>query len=168
MINKQNLWFLTLFSLILVLSVYYVTMPNDLLLKKTKNLAKTKNVETKVEKTNELEAMRVSLEEEREELTTTLKDQLTDSNLTTEEKNNAYEQLKYLNGLKGKEEKLEKKIKDNLKIDSFVKIDNSNISVVAISDEYNVTTANDIMRTIQEEYKERVFTTVKFQNGHKN
>ena len=33
MINKQNLWFLTLFSLILVLSVYYVTMPNELLLK---------------------------------------------------------------------------------------------------------------------------------------
>ena len=31
MINKQKLWFLTLFSLILVLSVYYVTMPNDLL-----------------------------------------------------------------------------------------------------------------------------------------
>ena len=33
MINKQNLWFLTLFSLILVLSVYYITMPNDLLSK---------------------------------------------------------------------------------------------------------------------------------------
>ena len=31
MINKQKLWFLTLFSLILVLSVYYVTMPSNLL-----------------------------------------------------------------------------------------------------------------------------------------
>ena len=30
MINKQNLWFLTLFSLILVLSVYYITMPNEI------------------------------------------------------------------------------------------------------------------------------------------
>ena len=38
MINKQNLWFLTLFSLILVLSVYYITMPNELLL--TNNNAK--------------------------------------------------------------------------------------------------------------------------------
>ena len=27
MINKQKLWFLTLFSLILVLSVYYIAMP---------------------------------------------------------------------------------------------------------------------------------------------
>ena len=33
MINKQNLWFLTLFSLILVLSVYYVNIPNEILLK---------------------------------------------------------------------------------------------------------------------------------------
>ena len=31
MINKKNLWFLTLFSLVLVLSVYYVTMPSELL-----------------------------------------------------------------------------------------------------------------------------------------
>ena len=30
MINKQGLWFLTLFSLILVLSVYYITMPNEI------------------------------------------------------------------------------------------------------------------------------------------
>ena len=32
MINKKSIWFLTLFSLILVLSVYYVTMPSELLL----------------------------------------------------------------------------------------------------------------------------------------
>ena len=32
MINKKNLWFVTLFSLILVLSVYYITMPSELLM----------------------------------------------------------------------------------------------------------------------------------------
>ena len=32
MINKKSLWFLTLFSLILVLSIYYITMPSELLL----------------------------------------------------------------------------------------------------------------------------------------
>ena len=31
MINKQNLWFLTLFSLIMVLSIYYLTMSQDTL-----------------------------------------------------------------------------------------------------------------------------------------
>lgn len=29
MINKQNLWFVTLFSLILVLGIYYVTMGDE-------------------------------------------------------------------------------------------------------------------------------------------
>ena len=32
MINKKNLWFLTLFSLVLVLSVYYITMPRELMM----------------------------------------------------------------------------------------------------------------------------------------
>ena len=29
MINKQNLWFITLFSLILVLGIYYVSMGDE-------------------------------------------------------------------------------------------------------------------------------------------
>ena len=36
MINKQGIWFLTLTSLVLVLSVYYITMPNELLLTNNK------------------------------------------------------------------------------------------------------------------------------------
>ena len=74
MINKQNLWFLTLFSLILVLSVYYITMPNDLLVSKESNnvVSKSKKssddkTKTTVEETNSLVALRVSLEEERQE-----------------------------------------------------------------------------------------------------
>ena len=31
MINKQNLWFITLFSIIMVLSIYYLTMTDDAL-----------------------------------------------------------------------------------------------------------------------------------------
>ena len=43
MINKKSLWFLTLFSLILVLSVYYITMPSELLIT---NLSTEKTVPT--------------------------------------------------------------------------------------------------------------------------
>ncbi len=28
--SKNNLWFLTLFSLILILGVYYITLPSDI------------------------------------------------------------------------------------------------------------------------------------------
>ena len=37
MINKKNLWFLTLFSLVLVLSIYYVTMPSEVFDKELSN-----------------------------------------------------------------------------------------------------------------------------------
>ena len=30
MINRQNMWFLTLFSLILILGVYYITLPSEI------------------------------------------------------------------------------------------------------------------------------------------
>ena len=99
MIKKQNLWFLTLFSLILVLSVYYITMPNDLLV--AKNVANKKETvkkdTTTVKESDNLTALRVSKEEEREEEKSDLKKTMTKEDATTEEKNNAYEQLKYLN-----------------------------------------------------------------------
>ena len=50
MINKKNLWFLTLFSLVLVLSIYYVTMPNEIFDKNIKETT-TDNSTTKVEET---------------------------------------------------------------------------------------------------------------------
>lgn len=167
MINKQNLWFLTLFSLVLVLGVYYVTMPNELILSNSKkettaNTKKT-NAKTTSKEASTLEAMRVSLEEERNEAMTSLQEQLTNEKLTTDEKNNAYEQLKYLNALQGKEENIEKKLKADLKLDCFVKIDESNIEAVCISTKHDKTLANNIMRKIQEEYTDRMDITVKFQ-----
>ena len=56
MINKQNLWFLTLFSLILVLSVYYITMPNDLLIASSS----TNTLEKKEKSTKETEENTIS------------------------------------------------------------------------------------------------------------
>ena len=167
MINKQNLWFLTLFSLILVLSVYYVTMPNELLLKTDleKN-GDNKNNEEKVnleqEESEILVSLRVDKEEERRLEKTDLQSILTSSTATTEEKNNAYDKLAYLNTVLGEEEKLENKIKSKLNVDSFVEIDNNQINVIAISKNHDVKLANNIMRTVQEEYKEKVYVTVNF------
>ena len=44
MIKKKNLWFLTLFSLILVLSIYYITMPNELLITNNDSIIKNSDV----------------------------------------------------------------------------------------------------------------------------
>ena len=165
MINKQKLWFLTLFSLILILGVYYVTMPSDIL-EKAKTMTKKEKEKAVVEEITEtkpLTALRVNLEEERENEKQKLQTKLTNENLTTEEKNNLYEEIKYLNEIQGKEEQIEKKIKKEHNLDCFTKIDNTNVSVVCISSSHDSTLANNIMRLIQNEYKNKMNITVKFQ-----
>lgn len=169
MINKQNLWFLTLFSLILVLSVYYITMPNDLLTKavtvEEDGSKQKEKVKDTVEEVSSLTAMRVSLQEERQDVMDELQEQLTSDTVSSEEKNNAYERLKYLNSIQSKEEELEKKIKKEFKLDSFVKIDNTDVSVVCVSSKHDSKLANNIMRLIQSEYEEKMYITVKFQKA---
>ena len=161
MISKQNLWFLTLFSLILVLSVYYITMPNDLL--KDVSESKEEEIVTTIEEVDSLLAMRVSLEEERQTSIDALQEQLVSDVLGTEEKNNIYEQLKYLNEIQSREETLEKTIKKGYGINCFIKIDNSNAEVVCVAKDHDSKLANNIMRLIQNEYKNKMFVTVKFQ-----
>ena len=168
MINKQNMWFLILFSLILVLIVYYITMPNDLfsqVASTEEKSNKNEKVKETVEEISSLTAMRVSLEEERQGMMDDLQEQLTSYTISSEEKNNAYEQLKYLNTLQSKEEELEKQIKKELKLDSFVKIDNTNISVVCVSSKHDNSLANSVMRLIQSGYEDKMYITVKFQKA---
>ena len=123
MINKEHLWFLTLFSLILVLSVYYITMPNDLLLSnQVFDEKKEDEVVLDVEESDILVSLRLDLEEEREESKKDLQSILTNTETTIAEKNDAYEKLTYLNNIYGMEEKLEKKVKSCCSIDSFIEI----------------------------------------------
>ena len=161
MSNKNNLWFLTLFSLILILGVYYVTLPSDVL-DKIKIKDKVEEPVVKEEE-NPLTALRVSLEETRKTSKEKLEKELTKTEITTTEKNNIYEQLKYLNEIQSKEEKLEKEIKKQLNINCFTKIDNKDIEVICISKEQNKRLANNIMRLIQENDTNKLNITVKFQ-----
>ncbi len=161
MINKNNLWFLTLFSLILILGVYYVTLPSNVL-DKIKIKDKVEEPVVKEEE-NPLTALRVSLEETRKTSKEKLEKELTKTEITTTEKNNIYEQLKYLNEIQSKEEKLEKEIKKQLNIDCFTKIDNKDIEVICISKEQNKRLANNIMRLIQGNDTNKLNITVKFQ-----
>lgn len=162
MINKKSLWFLTLFSLILVLSIYYITMPNELLLSNNSNYNEEDETKVVVEESETLTAMRVTLDEERQSEIETLQKQLEGNELTAEEKNNAYEQIKYLTQLSSTEENLESILKKNYNIECFVKVDNNTISVTSTEKKHDTTLANNIMRTIQEQYEDKVYITVTF------
>lgn len=165
MINKQNLWFITLFSLILVLSIYYLTMSDDALAALADDVNNKNDVATvEVSKSNVLVALRVQEEEnvlaEMEKLQTIL----LDDTATLEEKNDAYNSLQALNTNKGKEDEIESKIKEVHKLDSFVKIDGDQISIVIASNDHSTEIANKIIRTVQGMYDVRMYITVKFQN----
>ena len=117
MINKQGLWFLTLFSLILVLSVYYITMPNEIFKsEEIKEASKEKEdndiTEVNSQNISYIETLKVELDSERSEILDTLQEVLNDKTKTSEEKNKAYEQMKEINSIKASESNIEKKIKE--------------------------------------------------------
>ncbi len=166
MINKRSLWFLTLFSLILVLSVYYITMPSELLMATnngSKDETETVSATTENEESAELVALRVESEEKMLDEITELKKVLTDSNSTTEEKNKAFEKMQELNKNRGTEESIENKIQNEFNLKSFVSIDETSVSVVIDSKEHDKELANKIMRSVQEEFETSMSISVKFQ-----
>ena len=162
MINKKSIWFLTLFSLILVLSVYYITMPSELLISTNGNYTEEENKETSnITESTVLVALRLEDEEEMLKEMENLQ-LILNGEGTIEEKNEAFDKMKQLNMNKGEQEKLENKIKEVYNLDSFVKIKNNQIEITVKKDENDSTLANNIMRTIQELYEEEKYITVKF------
>lgn len=161
MINKKNIWFLTLFSLILVLSVYYITMPSELLL--TNIEPKEQSVESVVtEETTVLDALRVAADEQLLEDIDNLKIVMADEKATVEQKNEAFEKMKQLNVNKAEETSLEEKIKTELKYKTFIKIKDDQIKVVVDNKEHNTEIANKIMRFVQSNYNTKKYITVEF------
>lgn len=164
MVNKKGVWFLTLFSLILVLSVYYITMPPELLITNGKAKKEEDSQPTaKVEESSILVALRVESDEEMEEKIGTLKKIISSADSSVEEKNKAFEKIKELNSNRSGEEAIEDKIEKNHKLKSFVKIDGNNIEVIVQKEEHDNNLANTIMRSVQEEFDTSKNITVKFQ-----
>ena len=161
MINKKNLWFLTLFSLVLVLSVYYITMPKELLLTNN-NAISEDNAVVSVEEANIIETLRQEDNNNMLEEINKLKATISDNTVTTDARNEAFDALKLLNQISSKEELLEEKVKNTHGVDSFIKIDGDQIRVVVNSSEPSTTLANDIMRTIQSNFDTKQYIVVQF------
>ena len=159
MINKQKLWFLTLFSLILVLSVYYITMPGDVLNSNEINASPVVNITEE----DSLSVLREYSDEQMLKEIQDLKLILTNVNSSIEDKNSAYEKLQIIENNKGKETKLENKIKDKYNLDAFIKIKDNNVKVTINSNNHNYELANNIIRSIQEEFENKMYISVKFQ-----
>lgn len=165
--NKQNLWFITLFSIILVLSIYYISMPSNILEEyNNTNTNETNNSKETVSTVNEetsLVALRVAADEELLTKLTNLQNTITDKEKTVMEKNNAYEELMTLNENKGLEENIESKLKEKFSYDSFVKINKDQINIVISSAKHDKMIANSIIKEVQSMFDTKKYITVKFQ-----
>lgn len=161
MINKQNLWFVTLFSLIVILGIYYVTMGDD-----TLNVLAGENDVSEVIEVKESDVI-VALQVEDDELVlqemTNYQNILLDDTATLEEKNDAYDALQALSSKKSECEKLEKLITEEFKYNNFVKVDGDTISIIIASTDHSTEIANKIIRKVQEQYQTQKYITVKFE-----
>ena len=146
--NKQNLWFITLFSIVLILSIYYISIPNNLLEEYTSSSGDSNNTSEVVNESSILVSLRVQDDEETLNTINELNTILLDKNKSNEEKNTAYESLKSINETKGLEEQIETMLKDEFKYDSFVKISKDQINIVISSSEHNKDIANNIIKKV--------------------
>lgn len=162
MINKQNIWFITLFSLIMVLSIYYLTMSEDTLA--SINVSKNNNnaSEVVVSENDTLVALKVADEEALVLKMEELQNVLLNNSSTLEEKNNAYNELQDINKAESTKEMITKKIKDTFKLDSFVSIDGNNIKITIASTKHDAALANNIIRSVQELFTDSKYITIKF------
>ena len=161
MINKKNIWFLTLFSLILALSVYYVTMPSETLLDVYSNID-SKERDVVVEESDVIAVYHLEEENASSKELDLLKMKLVDSKTTIEEKNTAYDKIRKIKDKKILEMNLENQIKEELNYKSFVRVDDDKIFVVVSAKKYDIALANKIMKLIQKNFKETKYITVKF------
>lgn len=166
--NKKNLWFLTLFSLVLVLSIYYVTMPEDLLAATTTGLStstiKEDNIDVDVVESDAISALKVEDTANTNDALSELQEQLIDTATSTEEKNNVYELIQTINTNSGLEETIEKKIETDYQCDAFTKIEETSVKVVVDKCENSVVLANNIMRLVQGQFDKKMYISVQFES----
>ena len=159
--NKQNLWFVSLFSIILILCIYYISIPSNIF-KSAEPVVSTNAESIEITESSDLVGLRVENDEAVLAKIEDLQSIIVDNTKSVQEKNLAYEELKTINQVKGKQEEIENIIKKEFNYNSFVKIDQDQIQVVINEKNHNKELANNIIKRIQSLYQEKKYITVKF------
>ncbi len=141
---KKNQLVLILLTLVLMLSVYFIRAP----FKEKENDGDDNNNEPSSETTGrleELQALRVVLNEERTSKVLSLDAIIASSDKTVDEKNSALEEKRYINSLTEKELVLETQIMNKGYQDCFVHATDTGVDITVISNTNSVTVANEII-----------------------
>ena len=181
LLKKQTVWLLTMLSLVIVLSVYYVTTPQEkqnqmatTVEKEDKskaqdNVATEDGVESKTEESittggdETFETLRMEVTDERNKLVEELVVLMGNTELTAKERVEAQTTIKDIQQLNEKEAMLESLIVSMDYDAALVRADDQNIRVTVKAPELSDTAANDIIRLVSKELPEAQNITVELQ-----
>lgn len=189
LLKKQTVWLLTMLSLVVVLSVYYLTAPEenaaDLTATEEQKESKTESeIESKDEKEkdnekgtstdeagssvtiasgDEFEALRMQIEDERAKLNEELTVKMGDTDLSAEERDEAYAKIEQLSETKVKENIIENLIVAMDYNAALVRVDGTDVKVSVKADKQTKTEANNIIRLVRKEVENAQNVVVNFQ-----
>ncbi|MGX6442705.1 SpoIIIAH-like family protein [Neobacillus sp. K501] len=179
LLKKQTVWLLTMLSLVVVLSVYYITSPeqkaNDLAAvkqeeKADKNQAKTETetkdgdtIVSQVAGDEEFETLRLKQDELRSELKEELNAVVASTDLPADERSKAIDQMQKLTETAKKEEMLETLIRAQGYEDALVRADGTQVKItVKSSKKHTKAAANSIIKMVKKEIGETNYVAVEF------
>ncbi|MGE7764570.1 SpoIIIAH-like family protein [Peribacillus sp. NPDC096540] len=203
LLKKQTVWLLTMLSLVVVLSVYYLTAPEE----NAADMTATEQTESKTEgkmesktegkmesktesKTeskgenksgketssknaagssvtiasgDEFESLRMQIEDERAKLNEELTVKMGNTELSAEEREEAYAKIEQLSETKVKENIIENLIVAMDYNAALVRVDGTDVKVSVKADKQTKTEANNIIRLVRKEVNDAQNVVVDFQ-----
>lgn len=151
--NRQAITFLTLFSLILVLSIYYILLPPE----NTANEVAVKNQEV-----SQIEALQKNLDKEREDLISKNNAIIASSESDSDKIASALATISEAKETAALEAKITKTVNEAGFKNAFVEVENKTIKVVVDKKNGSSNDASGIIKTIMEETKNEYQVEVKF------
>jgi stage III sporulation protein AH len=189
MLKKQTVWLLTMLSLVVVLSVYYVTTPegtNENVAFEHQQKEEANGLEEQPTKTNEeaevtveeaedgkvtssiasdelFAELRLQIEDERNKLREELNAIVASADATAEEKSKALDKIQKLADISEKEAVLETLIQSKGYEDVLVRVDGEEVRVTVKAEKLSKTAANEIIQLVKKEIGEEQNVAVEFQ-----
>ncbi|MDQ0220805.1 SpoIIIAH-like family protein [Peribacillus cavernae] len=185
LLKKQTVWLLTMLSLVVVLSVYYLTTPE----KKPTNMAATEQKEDKqqTEQVKEemaekpsakksgasvvtkessdaaFESMRLEIDDNRSKQKEELTLVMANTDLSAEERSEAKKTIEELDAIGEKEQIIESLIGAMNYDAALVRVNGQDINITVKADKQSASAANDIIQLVSDEFEGMQNVAVDFQ-----
>jgi stage III sporulation protein AH len=176
MLKKQTVWLLTMLSLVVVLSVYYITAEPTM--KDMADVETSQEEEGQTETTDEttdttitqvskdevFEEIRLQMQDERSMKLEELQQVAGSTDLTAEERSHAKDEMNRIHEVADKEKMIESLIVQTLGYeDALVQADGTEVLITVKGQEPSKTKANEIIKIVKKEIGNS-FVTVAFQD----